>query len=115
MNKKDNHELEIRTRSKLGVEYVDLYLIHWPGGGKQARLETWKAFEKLYREVNGTATIELPLNHMILQGKVKAIGVSNYLESHLDEIQNEDTLTLMPMVNQCEFHLRNQYIELRVS
>eukprot|EP00510_Aplanochytrium_minuta_P002932 CAMPEP_0184006170 /NCGR_PEP_ID=MMETSP0954-20121128/512_1 /TAXON_ID=627963 /ORGANISM="Aplanochytrium sp, Strain PBS07" /LENGTH=230 /DNA_ID=CAMNT_0026284625 /DNA_START=235 /DNA_END=927 /DNA_ORIENTATION=- len=85
-----------RTRSKLGVEYVDLYLIHWPGGGKQARLETWKAFEKLYRE-----------------GKVKAIGVSNYLESHLDEIQNEDTLTLMPMVNQCEFHLRNQYIELR--
>uniref|UniRef100_A0A7S3PNN5 NADP-dependent oxidoreductase domain-containing protein n=1 Tax=Aplanochytrium stocchinoi TaxID=215587 RepID=A0A7S3PNN5_9STRA len=85
-----------RTRSKLGVEFLDLYLIHWPGGGRKSRLGTWKAFEELYKS-----------------GKVRAIGVSNYLEDHINEIQNDESLHIMPMVNQCEFHLRNQYCELK--
>jgi len=53
---------------------------------RELRLSTWKAFEQLYCE-----------------GKVKAIGVSNYLQRHLDEIV-EANMTL-PMVNQCEFHV----------
>ncbi|MDY6820947.1 MAG: aldo/keto reductase [Deferribacterota bacterium] len=71
------------SRRNLKLDYIDLYLIHWPCGGKL--LETWKALEKLYDE-----------------GVVKAIGVSNYLEHHLDEILTKANIP--PAVNQVEFH-----------
>ena len=67
---------------KLGTDYLDLYLIHWP---KEKNAETWQALETLYKE-----------------GRVKAIGVSNFKEHHLDEILQSADIT--PMVNQVEFH-----------
>ncbi|ERI07649.1 aldo/keto reductase [Aneurinibacillus aneurinilyticus] len=70
---------------KLGLEYLDLYLIHWPV--KEKYKETWRAMEKLYKD-----------------GLVRAIGVSNFHVHHL-----EDLLTsahIIPMVNQVEFHPR---------
>ncbi|BCG56795.1 glyoxal reductase [Paenibacillus sp. URB8-2] len=71
------------SRKRLGLEYIDLYLIHWPARGKY--LEAWRAFEKLYRE-----------------GYVRAIGVCNCHEQHLNAImQNYETT---PMVNQVELH-----------
>lgn len=71
--------------SKLGTEYIDLYLIHWPVPGKF--LETWKALEQLYDS-----------------GRVKAIGVSNFLVHHLKEIL--ENCRIKPMVLQNEFHPR---------
>ncbi|KAJ3098233.1 hypothetical protein HDU97_004185 [Phlyctochytrium planicorne] len=68
---------------KLGLEYVDLYLIHAPVEGK--RLDSWRAMEKLYKE-----------------GKVKAIGVSNYGVHHLKELLANSTVK--PAVNQIELH-----------
>jgi len=71
------------SASRLGMEHVDLFLIHWPDGGQ--RLETWKAFEKLLND-----------------GSCGAIGVSNFTIRHLDEImQNSE---VVPAVNQVEFH-----------
>lgn len=67
---------------RLNLEYIDLYLIHWPVPGK--RVETWKALEKIYKE-----------------GEVKAIGVSNFSPFHLKEIIKESDV--IPAVNQVEF------------
>ena len=74
-----------KSLSESGLEYIDLYLIHWPVPGKY--LETWKALEHLYRE-----------------GKVRAIGVSNCLEHHLQEIMEHGEIK--PMLVQNEFHPR---------
>ena len=71
------------SRKKLGLEYIDLYLIHWPVKGKYT--ETWRAFEKLYRD-----------------GAVRAVGVSNFQEHHLLDIF--ETSKILPMVNQVELH-----------
>jgi diketogulonate reductase-like aldo/keto reductase len=67
----------------LGFEYLDLYLVHWPVKGKY--IETWRALEQLYAE-----------------GKVRAIGVSNFLRYHLEDLLKH--CTIVPMVNQMEFH-----------
>jgi diketogulonate reductase-like aldo/keto reductase len=67
----------------LGLEYLDLYLVHWPIAGKI--VEAWKALEKLQRS-----------------GRVKAIGVSNHMRPHLDELL--PTAEIIPAVNQIEFH-----------
>ncbi|SEB20804.1 Aldo/keto reductase [Thalassobacillus cyri] len=72
-----------RSLNKLGLEYLDLYLIHWPVPGKFT--DTWKALEKLYKD-----------------GKVKAIGVSNFLPHHLQDVMKDAEET--PMVNQIELH-----------
>ncbi|MDR1895367.1 MAG: aldo/keto reductase [Prevotellaceae bacterium] len=72
----------------LGLEYVDLYLIHWPenkANGAKVNADTWRAFEKLYKE-----------------GVIKAIGVSNFLAHHLKALI--DTAEIVPMVNQIEYH-----------
>lgn len=69
--------------AKLGLEYLDLYLIHWPGKTKYK--ETWKALEKLYKD-----------------GRVRAIGVSNFKIHHLEDLMSE--AEIKPMVNQVEFH-----------
>ena len=71
------------SSKKLNMDYVDLYLIHWPVKGKYT--ETWKALEKIYRE-----------------GRAKAIGVSNFLEHHLIDLMG--FAEIAPMVNQVEFH-----------
>lgn len=70
---------------RLGVSYVDLYLIHWPDPDREVRKQTWTAMEELYAS-----------------GKARAIGVSNYTISHLEEISQFTDLS--PMVNQVEFH-----------
>jgi diketogulonate reductase-like aldo/keto reductase len=71
------------SRAKLGMDVVDLYLVHWPVKGRF--LETWRALEKLYAD-----------------GKVRAIGVSNFLVHHLEELKKASSIT--PAVNQVEFH-----------
>ena len=74
-----------RSLERLKMDYVDLYLVHWPVPGKY--LESWKALETLYEE-----------------GKVRAIGVSNCLEHHLKELISNNSIK--PMVVQNEFHPR---------
>lgn len=69
--------------AKLQLNYLDLYLIHWPVAGKYK--EAWRALEAIYRE-----------------GRVKAIGVSNFQVHHLEEIMME--AEIKPMVNQVEYH-----------
>ncbi len=71
------------SRSKLGMDFVDLYLVHWPIKGKF--VDTWKALEKLYAD-----------------GSVRAVGVSNFLVHHLEELAKSSPL--VPAVNQVEFH-----------
>ena len=70
------------SRRKLNIDYIDLYLIHWPVRGK--RKETWQALEKLYEEK-----------------RVRAIGVSNYMLPFLKEL--EGYCNIPPAVNQLEF------------
>ncbi len=72
-----------KSLERLGLSYVDLYLIHWPEGG--LRNETWKALEKLLKG-----------------GTCRAIGVSNYTVRHLKELL--DNSSTVPAVNQVEFH-----------
>ncbi|MEH7106921.1 aldo/keto reductase [Bacillus sp. JJ1764] len=77
---------------KLGTDYLDLYLIHWP---HPLHNETWRALEKLYKEEY-----------------IKAIGVSNFKVDHLKGIMA--TAEVVPMVNQIEFHpqlIQNDLIE----
>ena len=76
----------------LNLEYLDLFLIHWPANyleyGKEAKkinADTWRALETLYRE-----------------GRVKAIGVSNYLIHHIEALM--ETAEIRPMVDQVELH-----------
>lgn len=73
-----------RSREALGLDYVDLYLIHWPGQNR-TYIETWRALEKLYAEK-----------------KVRAIGVSNFEPHHLEDLLAN--CTVAPMVNQVEMH-----------
>ncbi len=75
--------------TRLGTEYVDLYLIHWPAEGYE---KAWLEMEKLYRE-----------------GKIKAIGVSNFEKHHLESLK-QNGATIVPSVNQVESHpyFRNQ-------
>ncbi|MCM3116102.1 aldo/keto reductase [Neobacillus sp. MER 74] len=70
---------------KLGLEYLDLYLIHWPVAGKYK--EAWRALETLYKE-----------------GRVRAIGVSNFQVHHLEDLLKD--AEIKPMVNQVEYHPR---------
>jgi diketogulonate reductase-like aldo/keto reductase len=68
---------------RLGLEYVDLYLIHWPVQGKFK--DSWRALEEIYDS-----------------GRARAIGVSNFNNHHLEELLEEARVT--PAVNQMEFH-----------
>lgn len=79
-----------KSLENLQVDYIDLYLIHWPN---KLNNETWKAFEHLYET-----------------GKVKAIGVCNFKKGHLEELIKNSKIK--PMVNQVEMHPVNQKKEL---
>lgn len=78
--------------SKLGLDYLDLFLIHWPVEGKFK--EAWRALETLYKE-----------------GRVKAIGVSNFQIHHLKDLMED--AEIKPMVNQVEYHPRLTQNELK--
>jgi 2,5-diketo-D-gluconate reductase A len=71
--------------NRLELDYIDLYLIHWPVPSKDKYVETWKAFVELQQE-----------------GLVRSIGVSNFQPAHLDRIIDETGVT--PVVNQVELH-----------
>ncbi|AZU65012.1 aldo/keto reductase [Neobacillus mesonae] len=77
---------------KLGLEYLDLYLIHWPVEGKYK--DAWRALENLYKE-----------------GRVKSIGVSNFQIHHLEDLMK--AAEIKPMVNQVERHPRLTKKELQ--
>ncbi|MCL6547501.1 MAG: aldo/keto reductase [Alicyclobacillus sp.] len=79
------------SRKRLGMDYVDLYLVHWPVKGKYR--DTWRALEKLYRD-----------------GWVRAIGVSNFQVHHLQDVMRD--CEVVPMVNQVEYHPRLTQEEL---
>lgn len=106
----DSHSYDLAKKAleaslnKLGVDYVDLYLIHWPNpksirntngsdGWKEANAETWRYFEEAYD-----------------LGLVKSIGVSNFLPHHIEEL--ESTAKIMPMVNQIRLTPSDQQSEL---
>ncbi|MEE4495308.1 aldo/keto reductase [Streptomyces sp. BE230] len=79
---------------KLGLDYVDLYLIHWPVPAKDAYVDTYRAFEKIYAD-----------------GRAKAIGVSNFLPEHLERLLGETSV--VPALNQIELHPQLQQAESR--
>jgi 2,5-diketo-D-gluconate reductase A len=79
---------------RLGFDYVDLYLVHWPLPHKDNYVRTWQGFEDILRA-----------------GKARAIGVSNFQPAHLDRLA-EETGTV-PAVNQIELHPALQQTELR--
>jgi diketogulonate reductase-like aldo/keto reductase len=84
------------TMNNLDIDYLDLYLIHWPrpikyrDNWQEANEGTWKAFEELYNS-----------------GKIRAIGVSNFLDYHIDALM--ESAMVAPMVNQLELH--PQYVQ----
>ncbi|WP_277441399.1 aldo/keto reductase [Streptomyces sp. SPB162] len=71
--------------AKLGLDYVDLYLIHWPTPARDLYADTWRALEKIYAD-----------------GRAKAIGVSNFNPEHLRRVLAEGSV--VPAVNQVELH-----------
>ena len=81
-----------RTLNRLQMDYLDMYLIHWPYGDF---LGTWKALEELYKE-----------------GKIKAIGVCNFTVEKLEELKANSTV--LPVINQIELHPVFQQKELQV-
>ncbi|MHC5704984.1 aldo/keto reductase [Streptomyces tirandamycinicus] len=80
--------------TRLGLDYVDLYLIHWPLPARNAYVDTYKAFETILAE-----------------GRARAIGVSNFLPEHLERLLGETSA--VPAVNQIELHPQLQQTESR--
>jgi 2,5-diketo-D-gluconate reductase A len=79
---------------KLGLDVIDLYLIHWPVPSKDLYVETWQALQHIYSE-----------------GRARAIGVSNFTQRHLNRLLTETDV--VPSVNQVELHPRFPQDELR--
>ncbi|MDY4022251.1 aldo/keto reductase [Staphylococcus borealis] len=71
--------------NKLGLDYLDLYLVHWPGTNEAIMIDTWKGMEDLYKE-----------------DKVKSIGVSNFNAEHFEALLAQ--VSIKPVINQVEFH-----------
>jgi 2,5-diketo-D-gluconate reductase A len=83
-----------KSLGRLGTDYVDLYLIHWPAPPQDLYVETWRAFEEIREE-----------------GRARTIGVSNFRVEDLERLEGEtDTV---PTVNQVELHPRFHQSELR--
>jgi diketogulonate reductase-like aldo/keto reductase len=79
--------------ARLKTDYVDLYLIHWPGPDGMLNVETWKALESIYEA-----------------GEARAIGLSNFQAHHIKALVEH--IEIQPMVNQIEFHPQLQQPEL---
>ncbi|MET7640118.1 aldo/keto reductase [Streptomyces sp. NPDC005438] len=79
---------------RLGLDYVDLYLIHWPMPGVDSYVETWRAFQKILES-----------------GRAKSVGVSNFKPHHLSRLIEETGRT--PVLNQVELHPHLSQAELR--
>lgn len=79
---------------RLDLDYVDLYLIHWPVPSEDRYLDTWRAFERIREE-----------------GRSRTIGVSNFRVEDLERLEAE--ADVRPTVNQIELHPRHQQAELR--
>ena len=82
------------TMERLGLEILDLYLIHWPLPAKDLYVDTWRAMEKLY-----------------LDGRIRSIGVSNFQPDHLRRLS--DKSEVVPVLNQVELHPYLQQEEVR--
>ncbi|GAA3159508.1 MULTISPECIES: aldo/keto reductase [Streptomyces] len=80
--------------AKLGLEYVDLYLIHWPTPARDRYRDSWRAIERL-----------------VIEKRVRAAGVSNFQPAHLERLM--ESSELVPAVNQVELHPGLQQRELR--
>ncbi|MFJ6749388.1 aldo/keto reductase [Streptomyces sp. NPDC091266] len=80
--------------AKLGLDYVDMYLIHWPTPARDLYLDTWRAIEKLQAD-----------------GRVRTVGVSNFQPDHLRRLLEHSAVT--PAVNQVELHPYLQQAPLR--
>lgn len=80
--------------AELGLDHVDLYLIHWPTPARDLYVDTWRALEKL-----------------LADGRIRAAGVSNFQPAHLRRLREESSL--VPAVNQIELHPGLQQSELR--
>jgi 2,5-diketo-D-gluconate reductase A len=81
------------TLQRLGLEYADLYLLHWPNPTVDLYVDSWRALERIHTE-----------------GRVRAIGTSNFLAEHLDRLAKEGEI--VPAVNQIELHPTYQQREL---
>lgn len=86
------HQAFNESLERLGLEYVDLYLIHWPVDGKFN--DSWRALEEIYES-----------------GRAKAIGVSNFHQHHIEELMT--TAKIKPMVDQIELHPTLTQVEFR--
>lgn len=99
-NTDQGHDATLRafdaSLDNLGLDHVDLYLIHWPMPGRDTYVDTYKAFEKLYAD-----------------GRAKAIGVSNFLPAHLERLLGETSV--VPVLNQIELHPQLQQTESRAA
>ncbi|NQD99607.1 aldo/keto reductase, partial [Staphylococcus xylosus] len=86
--------------NKLGLDYLDLYLMHWPGTDEALMIDTWQGMEDLYKN-----------------DKVKNIGVSNFNIEHLEALLAQ--VSIKPVINQVEFHpyllqsSLNRYLEVQ--
>ncbi len=74
-----------KSLKRLGTDYIDLYLIHWPAPTRNRFVDTWKAFIKLKEE-----------------GRARSIGVSNFYPEHIDRLVSETGV--VPVINQIELH-----------
>jgi 2,5-diketo-D-gluconate reductase A len=83
-----------KSLERLGMDHVDLYLIHWPVPSEDRHLDTWRAFERISRE-----------------GRSRSIGVSNFRVEDLERLERE--AEMLPTVNQIELHPDLQQAELR--
>ncbi len=83
------HAIDVSLK-KLGLKYVDLYLVHWPAEGY---LDIWK-----------------PMEHIVREGKARAIGVSNFMIHHLEKLKKR--AEIQPAINQIEFSPYNFNLEL---
>jgi 2,5-diketo-D-gluconate reductase A len=83
-----------QSLDRLGLKYVDLYLVHWPRAWENRFLQTWQAFIKLRSD-----------------GRARSIGVSNFTQAHIQHLINETGV--VPAVNQIELHPRFQQKDMR--
>ncbi|WP_018330438.1 aldo/keto reductase [Actinomycetospora chiangmaiensis] len=90
----DSQKALDESLSKLGLDYVDLYLIHWPLPGKDLYVDTWRGLEEAVKD-----------------GKTKSIGVSNFQDHHLERLFAETET--VPAVNQIELHPHMQQMAMR--